>query len=91
MEITKIIDAFGYVIYGALALLAVWGAYNAILLYRSLAKKSMPGDANALLTKIRYHLTSGKSDAAIAACQNPPYWHTALSQLMADDFVFAVA
>ena len=41
MEITKIIDAFGYVIYGALALLAVWGVYNAILLYRSLAKKSL--------------------------------------------------
>ena len=41
MEITKIIDAFGYVIYAALALLAVWGVYNAILLYRSLAKKSL--------------------------------------------------
>ena len=38
MQITKIIDAFGYVIYGALALLAVWGVYNAILLYRNLAR-----------------------------------------------------
>ena len=28
MKVTKIIDAFGYVIYGALALLAVWGVYN---------------------------------------------------------------
>ena len=53
MEITKIIDAFGYVIYAALALLAVWGVYNAILLYRSLAKKSVPGDANALLAQVR--------------------------------------
>ena len=39
MEITRIIDAFGYVIYAALGLLAVWGVYNAILLYRSLRKK----------------------------------------------------
>ena len=36
MNVTKIIDAFGYVIYGALALLAVWGVYNGILLYRGL-------------------------------------------------------
>ena len=32
MMVTKIIDAFGYVIYAALALLAVWGVYNGILL-----------------------------------------------------------
>ena len=39
MKITEIIDAFGYVIYAALALLAVWGVYNAILLYRGLAQE----------------------------------------------------
>ena len=84
MEITEIIDAFGYVIYAALALLAVWGVYNAILLYRSLAKKSVPGDAERVAhAGARPALTSGKSDAAIAVCQNPPYWHTALAQLMA--------
>ena len=83
MEITEIIDAFGYVIYAALALLAVRGVYNGIVLYRSLAKKSVPGDPNALLAQVRDNLTSGKSDAAIGLCQNPPYWHTALAQLMA--------
>ena len=51
MDITKIIDAFGYVIYAALALLAIWGVYNAILLYRSLAKKSL-ADAARLLQQI---------------------------------------
>ena len=35
MMVTKIIDAFGYVIYAALAMLAVWGVYNGILLYRT--------------------------------------------------------
>jgi biopolymer transport protein ExbB len=82
MEITKIIDAFGYGIYAALVLLAVWGVYNAILLYRSLAKKSV-GDAEPLLQQVRELCLAGKSDAAATLCQGPPYWHTALAQLMA--------
>src|SRR5262249_23208829 len=41
MMVTRIIDAFGYVIYAALALLAVWGVYNGILLYRTLMKKTI--------------------------------------------------
>lgn len=84
MDVTKIIDAFGYVIYAALALLAVWGVYNAILLYRSLAKKSLPpGTDQALIQQVRDLGKSGKFDAAIAACANPPYWHAALAQLIA--------
>jgi biopolymer transport protein ExbB len=81
MEITKIIDVFGYVIYGTLALLAVWGVYNAILLWRGLAKKSLD-DAAPLLEQIRPLVHAGKADAAIAACQAPAYWHTALAQLL---------
>jgi biopolymer transport protein ExbB len=82
MDITKIISAFGYVIYAALALLAIWGVYNAILLYRSLAKKSL-ADAAGLLQRIGTLVHSGKHDAAIAVCQEPTYWHTALAQLLA--------
>ena len=82
MPITKIIDAFGYAIYVALALLAVWGVYNAILLYRNLSKKSLV-DAGPLLEKIRELIKANKFDAAIAACQEPGVWHKALAQLMA--------
>jgi biopolymer transport protein ExbB len=82
MDITKIIDAFGYVIYAALALLAIWGVYNAILLYRSLAKKSL-ADATGLLKRIEPLVRAGKSDAAIAVCQEPEFWHKALAQLLA--------
>src|SRR5262249_28571449 len=32
--------------------------------------------------KVRTLVHSGKGDAAIAACQEPAYWHTALAQLM---------
>src|SRR4051812_17836203 len=83
MEITKIIDAFGYAIYAALALLAVWGVYNAILLYRNLAKKSIGPQAGSLLEQVQELCRGGKFDAAAALCQGPPYWHTALAQLMA--------
>src|SRR6516164_6843483 len=82
MDITKIINAFGYVIYAALALLAIWGVYNAILLYRSLAKKSLT-DATPLLKQIQTLVQTGKNEAAIAVCQEPAYWHTALAQLLA--------
>ena len=67
MDLTiKIIEAFGYVIYAALALLAVWGVYNAILLYRSLAKKSIGQRGPILLEQVRELLKAGKSDAAAA-------------------------
>lgn len=83
MQITKIIDAFGYVIYATLALLAVWGVYNAILLYRSLAKKSIGPGAGPLLNRVAELSRAGKYEAAIAVAQGPPYWHTALAQLVA--------
>jgi biopolymer transport protein ExbB len=83
MDITRIIDAFGYAIYGALALLAVWGVYNAILLYRNLGKKSIGTKAGALLEQVQEKIRGGQFDHAIALCQGPPYWHTALAQLMA--------
>ena len=68
MDITKIIDAAAYAVYTALALLAIWGVYNAILLYRSLAKKSLD-DAAGLLKQIGTLVHSGKHDAAIASVE----------------------
>jgi biopolymer transport protein ExbB len=82
MKVTQIINAFGYVVYAALALLAVWGVYNAILLYRGLRKKAI-GDAKPLLERVGELILSGRYDAATAACQDPSVWHTALAQLMA--------
>jgi biopolymer transport protein ExbB len=82
MTVTRIIDAFGYVIYAALALLAVWGVYNGILLFRSLNKKSIH-DPKPLIDRVRELVLGGRYDAAIAACQDPAVWHTALAQLIA--------
>jgi biopolymer transport protein ExbB len=82
MSVTKIIDGFGYVIYASLAFLAVWGAYNGILLYRSLSKKSIR-DPEPLIGQIRDLCQARRYDSAINLCQSPPYWHTALAQLIA--------
>jgi biopolymer transport protein ExbB len=82
MNVTKIIDAFGYVVYGALAFLAVWGAYNAILLYRGLRKKALR-EPEVLIEQIRELCRARKFDAAINLCQTPTYWHSALAQLIA--------
>jgi biopolymer transport protein ExbB len=79
---TKIIDGFGYVIYCALAFLAVWGVYNAILLYRSLSKKTL-SDPAVLIDQIRDLCQAKRYDAALNLCQSPPYWHSALAQLIA--------
>ncbi len=83
MEITQIIDAFGYAIYAALGLLAVWGVYNAILLYRSLKKKSIGDGAGPLIQQVGELSKSGKFDSALKLAQSPPHWHTALAQLVA--------
>jgi biopolymer transport protein ExbB len=80
--VSRVIDAFGYVIYVALALLAVWGVYNGILLYRTLIKKSL-NQPEELIEQIRNLCKSRRFDTAINLCQSPPYWHTALAQLIA--------
>ncbi len=82
MQVTKIIDAFGYVIYGALAVLAVWGAYNGILLYRSLSKKSLR-DPQELTDQVRELCRARQFEKAINLCQTPAFWHSALGQLIA--------
>jgi biopolymer transport protein ExbB len=83
MEVTWIIEKFGNVVYCALGLLAVWGVYNAIMLYRGIAKKSVLGGAEPLIRQTRELIKANNYQGAIAVCQNPPYWHTALAQLMA--------
>jgi biopolymer transport protein ExbB len=78
----KIINAFGYVIYCALGVLAVWGVYNAVLLYRSLKKKSLV-DPGQLIDQVRELCQVRKFEAALSVCQSPAYWHKALAQMIA--------
>ena len=82
MNVIKIIDAFGYIVYVALAFLAVWGVYNGILLYRTLSKKTLR-DPEQLIRQVQELCQVRKFDAAVSVCQSPIYWHKALAQLIA--------
>jgi biopolymer transport protein ExbB len=84
MDIGTIIENFGVVIYVALAILATWGVYNVIMLYRTLNKKGLPQkQADALVDQVRDKLIT-KSDpkGALEVCQDPAHWHSALAQLI---------
>jgi biopolymer transport protein ExbB len=81
MDMTKIVDAFGIVIYVALAFLAVWGVYNVLMLYRGLGRKTLR-DPDVLVAQVRELCHARQFDAAINLCQSPSYWHTALGQLV---------
>lgn len=85
MDITVILMVFGYLIYLSQGLIGVWGFYNAILVYRGIAKRSMSDEAaGTLLDRVREKLKPpGKIKEAMEICQSPPYWHTALAQLFA--------
>ncbi len=84
VDIANLIESAGIVIYIALAILAVWAVYNAILLYRTLAKRGMTNkEAEGLIGQVRDQLVKNNPQGAIELCQNPTHWHAALAQLMA--------
>ncbi len=70
MSVTRIIDSFGYVIYAALAFLAVWGGYNAILLYRSLGKKTLK-DPQPLILQVQELCQARKFDVLVVSDAYP--------------------
>lgn len=87
LEVTEIIAWFGHTVYAALAILAAWGIYNAIMIRRGIKKRTLtPETARSLIEQVtRLLKTGGKSGAeeAVKLCQSPPYWRSALGQLMA--------
>lgn len=84
-DIPGMIENFGTLIYIAIGILAIWGVYNAILLYRTIAKRSIPNqEAEALVGQVRdLVLNKSNPQGAIEVCQAPTHWHASLAQLMA--------
>ena len=80
--INQLIDAFGYVIYLTLAVLAVWGIYNIILVLGGLRRATLNARPNPLLKQIEPLLEKGQFDEAIQICRNPQFRFTALGQLV---------
>ncbi len=85
LDIPALIENAGLFVYAAVAALAVWGAYNVILIYRGIAKKSLPQkEADELIGQVRdLVLVKNNPQGAIDLCLDPQHWHSALAQLIA--------
>lgn len=84
LDVPSVIEQAGVFIYLAIALLGIWGLYNVVLLYRTLAKKGISqAEADTLIGRVKELLTRGDVKAAVEACQDPAHWHTALAQMIA--------
>lgn len=85
LDIPSMIEHFGIVIYVSIAILGIWGVYNVILLYRTLAKRGITNEeADGLIDRVRdLVLNKNNPQAAIEACQDPSVWHASLAQIMA--------
>ncbi len=83
INITPLLVALGYSIYVAQGLIALWGTYNAVMVYRGMGKRALSDDkAVELLKQIHAQVTkTGQVKEAIALCEQPQYWHTTLAQL----------
>ncbi|WP_169977669.1 MotA/TolQ/ExbB proton channel family protein [Tautonia rosea] len=85
LDLSLLLKLIGYSIYVAQALLAVWGTYNAVMVYRGIGKRTLPDDrANQLLEQVGTLVAkTGETKEAIDVCNRPPFWHTTLAQLVA--------
>jgi biopolymer transport protein ExbB len=84
MDISLLLKIIGYAIYVAQALLAIWGIYNSVMVYRGLGKRSLDDvRAGQLLDQVAALVgKTGQTREAIDLCNRPPYWHTTLAQLV---------
>lgn len=70
MDITAVTQVAGYVIYGALALIALWGAFCVIIVWRRVAQTRFRSEQEQaeFLDILDQSLDSGDFDAAIELC-----------------------
>lgn len=78
-----ILEASGPIIYGAMALAALFGVFCAILVVRKISQKRMsPGASAAFLDEVREQLGRRDFDTVAGMCDSPPYWSKAVPQLV---------
>jgi len=84
MDTSVILTAAGNVIYGALALIALYGAFCVVLLVRRISQKRFASKASSdrFLDEIRDNVKQKNLDGVVELCDSPPYWSKAVPQLM---------
>ncbi len=83
MSITTFLTWFGYFIYAAMAVSALFGVYVTFLLTRRIQQKKFASDAEAddFLEEVGTELKARRFDTAIEICDSPAYWAKAVPQL----------
>ena len=84
IDIAPILVAFGYVIYGAMAIAAVFGLYSVVALMRQVKKRRFPGKAasDAFLDDVGELLEKNDFDGVFDTCDVPELWSRAVPQLV---------
>ncbi len=79
-----ILEFAGPVIYGALAIAALYGVFCVILLLRKISEKRFASDAATedFLSQIRERMQQKDLEGAAELCDSPPYWSKAVPQLI---------
>jgi biopolymer transport protein ExbB/TolQ len=74
-------NVFGYLIYGAQAIVAIWGFFCVVLVWMRVAQKRFRSEAeqSAFIAEIEQPLADGNYDAAMLVCRDDP---RALPQLV---------
>ncbi len=83
MSITLFLEWFGYFIYAAMAVSALFGVYCTFLLLRRIKQKKFATEAEAqdFLGDLSNDVKSRKYDSATELCDSPDYWAKAMPQL----------
>jgi len=84
MDIEPVLQSFGYLIYTAMALVALYGIFTVVLIFRRIAQKRFRSQAAAgeFLDECRQYLKQGDLEAVADLCDSPPYWAKATPQLI---------
>lgn len=79
-----VLDLSGPVIYGAMAIAALYGVFCAVLLFRKISQKrfSSPARAAEFLDEVRSRLQRRDFDGIAELCDSPPYWSKATPQMI---------
>lgn len=83
MDVQPLIDLANNSVYPAQGLLALYGVFCLVLVFRKLQRKQFRGAAaDAFLAEVRSQVERGKFDEAAGLCDAPPWWSKAVPQLM---------
>lgn len=84
MDTGPILTAVGYLIYAAMAGVALYGLFTIVLIFRRIAQKRFASQAAAgeFLEDCRDLLKQKKFDGVADLCDSPPFWAKAVPQLI---------